>query len=307
MTRPSHRQRGAAVLTALLIVSLAAILAASMFWQQQVLANSVRNGQSMTQSQWLMRSALDWAGVILREDARTTAIDHLGEPWAVPLAPTRWAPEDSGEEATVSGSMEDAQARFNLFNLVANQPDEGKLKELAALRRLLALLKLDEGLADTIAARLQRAYPRPIADQPPPAPTATAPREVEDLIGEPGLDAGAAQKLKPYVTVLPVFTSINANTASAEVLSARVDGLSLTQARQLVATRQSAPFRGTAADVLQHVPQAAANVTERELTTTTRFFVARGYIALGRSRLSVEALLMREQNVVSTVWHREVW
>src|SRR3954470_22546848 len=83
------RQRGVAVITALLLTTLAITIVASLFWQQQVQVRSIENQRLQLQKQWVLRGALDWSRLILREDARHSSIDHLGEPWAVPLAETR--------------------------------------------------------------------------------------------------------------------------------------------------------------------------------------------------------------------------
>jgi hypothetical protein len=48
-----------------------------------------RPKRSRVQSAWVLTGALDWARLILREDARSGGADHLGEPWAVPLQEAR--------------------------------------------------------------------------------------------------------------------------------------------------------------------------------------------------------------------------
>ena len=80
-------QRGAALLTAMIIVTLVATLAASMVWQQWRAVRVEAGERAREQSAWILAGALDWAKLILREDA--PQMDHLGEPWAVPLAEAR--------------------------------------------------------------------------------------------------------------------------------------------------------------------------------------------------------------------------
>ena len=134
MTRqhaPRHRQqRGAALLLAMLILTLVATLASGMVWQQWRAIQVEGAERARTQSAWILSGALDWARLILREDARTGGADHLGEPWAVPLAEARLssflaadrdnnsAAETDEIEAFLSGSIVDAQARWNLRKLV---------------------------------------------------------------------------------------------------------------------------------------------------------------------------------------------
>ena len=142
---PSH-QRGAAVLMALFVAALATMIITGLFYRQFVLLRTIENQQLTSQSRLLLRGALDWGRAILREDAKRSQYDALSEPWSQPLAETRL--DQLGETgslaalATIAGSMEDAQGRFNLRNLVEN----GQVleRELQALQRLVSLLQLPE-------------------------------------------------------------------------------------------------------------------------------------------------------------------
>src|SRR5438132_13038909 len=114
--------RGAALLMALVVAAIATVIVSGLFWRQFVLVRTIENQQLISQSRLLLRGALDWARAILREDAARTTYDALTEPWAQPLAETRL--DQLGEssalasQASMSGSIEDAQSRLNLHNLV---------------------------------------------------------------------------------------------------------------------------------------------------------------------------------------------
>jgi general secretion pathway protein K len=166
------RQRGAALLTAMIIVTLIASLAAGMVWQQYRAVQLEAADRARAQSTWILQGALDWARLILRVDAnenRKKAVDHLGEPWAVPLAEARLstflaadrtaASSDDGPEAFLSGSIEDAQARYNLRALVGG----AKVPELEqrALERLCAQVNAPPGTAAVIIEGLRAAWPTP--------------------------------------------------------------------------------------------------------------------------------------------------
>lgn len=120
------RQAGVAVITALVVVVAATVAVSTLLWRQSVAMRKVENQAAVGQSRWLARGAIDWLRIILREDARISQVDHPGEIWAVPLAETRVgsngialaANADDPATAVVSGRVTDAQARFNLANLV---------------------------------------------------------------------------------------------------------------------------------------------------------------------------------------------
>ena len=90
---PARYQRGAALLLAMLVVTLVATLAAAALWQQWRSAEVEQAERQRMQAGWILTGALDWARLILREDARDNQssgnADHLGEPWATPLEEAR--------------------------------------------------------------------------------------------------------------------------------------------------------------------------------------------------------------------------
>lgn len=79
------RQQGAALLAAMLTVTLVATLAAGALWQQWRAVEVESAERARVQSSWILTGALDWSRLILREDARSGGPDTLSEPWAIPL------------------------------------------------------------------------------------------------------------------------------------------------------------------------------------------------------------------------------
>ena len=324
MSKPLQRrcaQRGVAVVTALLLTTLAITIVASLFWQQQVQVRSIENQRLQLQRDWIMRGALDWASMILRASARQFNYDHLGQPWATPLADTRldqYAEDgqsaDAAGDAILSGSIVDAQSRYNLNNLSLNGlpvPDE-----VANFKRLLGYLQLPTGLA-TAAAQA-------IADSQPvtaPAGQQTAAKsgsgtlpmlQVNDLLSVPGFTPEIVRKLQDYVAVLPLAgaaTPINANTAPAEVLAAYFDNLSLSEANTVVAMRRTAPFRDT--DNVQAVMGSRLGKTfspTAKIGPASNFFLVYGKIRMGRAALNTVSLIQRPTNNRASseiVWIRE--
>ncbi|HEY8023979.1 MAG TPA: type II secretion system minor pseudopilin GspK [Burkholderiaceae bacterium] len=151
-----RKQRGVAVITALLLTTLAITIVASLFWQQQVQVRSIENQRLQLQKQWILRGALDYARLVLREDARNSNIDHLGEPWAVPLEETRLdqyvdnnRSEEEASDATLSGNIIDAQSRYNLTNLCVGGVIDPN--QVTAFGRLLTNLGLPPSLAQAAA------------------------------------------------------------------------------------------------------------------------------------------------------------
>lgn len=314
-TRPAsprlqrERQRGAALLTAMIIVTLVATLTSAMVWQQWRAVQVEAAERGRAQSSWILVGALDWARLILKEDGRTSAnLDHLGEPWAVPLAEARLSTflaadkdnTDDGPEAFMSGAIADAQARYNLTNLLA--PEAAGKAALETLKRLCEALGLQAETADRIAANMVRAR----AGGDPTAPL--MPESVAQLTWL-GIDADAVRLLTPYVVLLPPNTSqvrfpipVNLNTAPREVLAAVIKGMDLASAERLVQARQRTPFRSVEDAQKEVAPLVLPGET---LSVNSNFFEVRGRLRLGDRVLEQVSLVRRTSNTKVEVVHRE--
>ena len=318
-------QQGAAVLMALFVATLATLIVSALFYRQFVLLRTIENQQLVSQSRLLLRGALDWGRAILREDANRSSYDALSEPWAQPLAETRL--DQLGETgsiaslASIAGSMEDAQGRFNLRNLV----DNGQIvdKELESLRRLADLLQLPTQTADLIAERMLQAQGQSASTDDKPGDKAgdkSADGErirplplmlPSDIAGVPGIGPEAADRLAPYLVVLDEKTGVNVNTASPEVIAARVPELSLAEARSLVAERERISYFNSIGEVRTRLGQKGSVVTDAELSTNSRFFFIRGEVKLDRAVTRMEALVKRGAPgqgpaAVNVMWIREI-
>lgn len=296
LSRRRPHQRGAALLTAMLIVVLVSSLASAMVWQQWRAVQVESAERARTQSAWILSGALDWARLILREDAKSGGATTLSEPWATPLAEARLSSflaadknsTDDGPEAFLSGQITDAQARYNLRNLVG---DDGKVvpAELAAAKRLFESIGVAAELADRLANGLRDAVSQPGSEGRSATPP-LLPRSVAQL-GWLGVDRDTLRRIAPFVVILPVRTPINLNTASREVIAASVDGMDLSAAGRLVQSRQSTPFKSIS-EAQALIPSSLALEASRA-DVKSSFFEVRGRIRLGDRVLEELSLVER--------------
>jgi general secretion pathway protein K len=306
------RQRGAALLLAMLIMTLVTTLAASMVWQQYRAIQVEAAERARTQAAWILTGALDWARLILREDGRTGGADHLGEPWAVPLAEARLSSflaadrdnnsvaENDSLDAFLSGSITDAQARWNLRRLIG--PD-GKIveAELKVLARLCSSAGAPGDCAERIATALSKAW-APVGSATADA-GAIRPQRLSQLSWL-GIDADILKRLEPWVDVLHVPSPINVNTAPAEVIAAVVEGMSLGNAQRLVQERQRTVLRDLNALPARAYFPANTQFEQAGLDVKTNFFIVRGRLRLDERVLEERSLVERQQLEV-TVRSRE--
>ena len=302
-SRGRRPARGAAMLLALLILTLIATLAASMVWQQWRSIQVEGAERARTQAAWILSGALDWARLILREDARSGGADHLGEPWAVPLAEARLSSflaadkdnnsvaENESLDAFLSGVIADAQARWNLRRLIDG---EGKVvaAELRVLQRLCDAAGAPGGSAERIAAALLRVWGPPTLAR---EERGIAPKRLAQLAWL-GIEPETLQRLEPWVVILPgADTRVNVNTAPAEVIAAVVDGMSLGAAQRLVQERSRSALKNLAQPPARDYFPADPATKLEGVGVASRFFVIQGRLRLGERVLEERSLVERRQ------------
>ncbi len=310
----SPRQRGVAVVTALLIVALATLAVTGVMWRQQVQVRSVENQIALAETRWLARGAIDWTRTMLAYDARKAGdIDHLGEFWAVPMADTKIADAEDGglRDGYLSGQIVDEQGKYNLLNLsTKGEVDEVQVTHLSAL---LAALGIDTALATPIAQAVADTESKPASDGNTEAPAALPMLVVDDLLRVSGIDASTVERLRPHVALLPRggsdMVKVNANTASAEVLHAAVPRLPLQQAQVLVAQRGQAFQYFLDAERFKIQANAFGVGLEtadlKLLDVKSSYFRVQGRIRYDRALVSLEALVYRSGSKTRVLWHQE--
>jgi general secretion pathway protein K len=302
-------QRGAALLMAMLIVTLVASFAGAAAWQQWRAVEVETAERSRLQSGWLLVGALDWARLLLREDCRPCGADHLGEPWAVGLQESRLSSflatdqnktalseQEADAELFLSGQIVDMQSRLNINNLVEN----GKISDpdLRSFAKLFELLDLDQIELMRMVENLRLAQ-----DNNPDNRSANLapllPQRVAQL-GWLGLSPSSLARLRPFITLLPIRTPVNLNTAPIEVLYASFPTLELDGARRIVAQRERQHFRAPS-EVAQVVP-SLANELNAGQSIASRFFEVRGRLRLQDTMVQERSLVQRNGLDVRTVW-----
>jgi general secretion pathway protein K len=327
---------------AMLTVALVATLAAASLWQQWRSVEVESAERARVQTTWVLTGALDWGRLILREDARArgnNAIDHLGEPWAVPLQESRLSTflaadrehvvsDDGGDDganaAFLSGQIIDAQSRMNVMNLI----DGAKVSEtqMANFERLFSSLNLPVSELTLMAENLRQAKVATVtttatgsaaaASSAGAGTTTTTTTTVNNsdntnastapLLPQRmaqltwlGMSAATVQALESFVTVLPAATPVNLNTAPPEVLAAVLPTLGRDGAQQAVAARARNPFSSTA-DAATRL--GIENIDTNALAVASSYFEIYGRLRLGDITVVEHSLANRNGSTVITLW-----
>ncbi|HYA75570.1 MAG TPA: type II secretion system minor pseudopilin GspK [Burkholderiaceae bacterium] len=330
--RTARQQRGVAVLLALFIVAIATLIVTDLFWRQFVLYRTIENQQNNSQARLLLHGAQDWARSIL-QDQTHPGFDALSDPWAQPLAQTRL--DQLGEtapiasQATLEGQITDAQARFNLRNLLDSAGAINPV-QLAILDKLATLLSAPAGTAQLIAGYVAQAYAggapavsaylSAIASAPGtqvPAlvvPLTSGARPIppvfpEDLAAVPGIDPVAAQTLSPFVILLDqANTPVNFNTAGPEMMAATIPQLTISDANALAAERDRAYFISVG-DIQNRLKGHGGAFPTVGVSTNSQYFIVDGTIRIQNAATRMRALVRRfgvgAQGSVQVLWERE--
>ena len=306
MSRESlpRRQRGIALLTAVMLVALGTILAATIAYQN---AMTARRGQAMfafDQSLLIAEAGEALAAYALRETRKSDRqYVHPGQGWATPYGPVEVVPG-----VTLQAQLEDMQGRFNLNSLVKADGTIDK-DALAVFENLLQILTLETKWAAMIADWIDAdevAYGADGAEdgtylaQVPPYRTANAQiTSPSELLALPGFGRDRYLAIAPYVTALPRNVGINLCTASGAVLDAYGPTgqrqYSLMSAEQLKMERQSGCFpTPTDFNASFGGNSVALGKVQNRLGTVSNYFRLTSVISVGTMRFALYSLLHQE-------------
>jgi general secretion pathway protein K len=313
------KQRGMAIISALLIAAVVAVIAGGMLTRQTVFTRSLEAEQARVQGAWVLNGGIEISRQLLRDARQRDPLTRRDQPWAQPII-TRLATR------TFDGHLEDEQSKFNLRNLIANERIDDE--QLRNFQRLCELIGVNTTLSQRISQRVIAAYPRllnpGLADKAPASsglnsgrstsPTAVRKpeaakrpmlRSVEDLRGVEGVTETLLAKISPFITILPANTWLNGNTASAQVLAAYVPGLSIERAQALVAERDGGQWFINRGDFVNRLRMPELELTTIKVGITSDWFRLRGQARNDRQRVSLDALLRRtEDRLPQVIWSR---
>lgn len=298
-----HRQRGVALITAVLIVALATILAVSVGFKGYLDQRRSITMFSLDQGFQVAVGAEAWAADILRKDiVGGSRIDDFTEEWATPIPPI---PVDGGE---VAGQLEDMQGRFNLNSLVKFENNQLKSDPRAVERfeRLLEILEMEKKWAklivDWIDSDIDPQFPDGAEDSvytsltPPYRPPNMRITRTSELLAIAGFGPERYRKLEPFVSALPPGTSINVCTAPPEVLDSLIEGQrQFTLARDNMLDMRKQRCFPSLQDFSSSLtaPQKEELITGKVVGEASSYFRANIWVTIGTTQFTLYSLLYR--------------
>jgi general secretion pathway protein K len=286
------RDRGVALITAMLITTLATLVATNLAWDN---AMDVRRTMVLLNRDQALQVALGAESLVigvLHQDLEEGQTDHLGEFWAgdLPVFPI-----DGGE---VFGTIVDLQGRFNINNLIG---EDGQIDAdaLEQFRRLLNALGLDPRFAGITADWLDddqdAEFPDGAEDPiytgilPPYRSANQLLTSVSELAALEGMDKATFDTLLPHITALPGRTNINVNTATAAVLQSLDENMTPSDVEGLIMERESGGFNDIQTSFSSLVTPDVLN----RLNDSTDYFQFRTVVRIDTVRITLYSLLLR--------------
>ena len=291
----NRRDRGVALITAMLISAIATMVAANLAWDNALDVRRTIVNLGRDQAVQVALGAESWVVSILQQDGTDNDTDHLGEIWASELP---GLPIEGGE---VFGSIEDLQGRFNVNNLV---DQEGRIVEesVQQFQRLLNALGLDPRFAgiaaDWIDSNVDASFPDGAEDaiytgMIPPYRTANQTlSSVSELAAIEGMDRATFRILEPHISALPGRTTINVNTATPAVLQSLDENMTLSDVEGLIQEREGVGF----ADIDASFGALITPDMLPQLSDSTRFFRLKVIVRIDTVRVTLYSVLQRATN-----------
>lgn len=293
--RAHQRQRGAALLLAMLILTLVTTVAAAMVWHQHRAIELEAAVRARNQAGVMVLGGFD---AVIRT---ILAVGEVPKRKPLVLEPARIGPllavdqennADTVLDAFISGRIVDVQGRYNLRNLLG--PD-GKLvdAERAGLQRLCAALGLSQDVATRIAEGLVASWTG--------KPDAVLPPSQLSQLTWLGIDAATIARLRGYVDILPVRTPVNAVSARAEVLLAAIDKIDPATASGVVRESDRLDVKFDDARLRTLVP-STIELNAARVATTSRFFEITGTVRLEERAIEERVLVEHKPGGSGAPW-----
>jgi general secretion pathway protein K len=320
-----RRQRGVALIIALILVALATILATKLTFDGFLERRRTIGVLAVEQALHFGMGAEALAADVLAQDLQNSAQQTtLSSPWAQPTQPLPITPQDDPEGepiGTLQGELEDMQGRFNLNNLARviqgsgavggavapGSAPQGTIQDpqpLEQFQRLLvavgvepkwAAIARDWIDADDIPGSPDGAEDQVYTSQTPPYRTGNWPMmSPSELMNLPGFGADRYRKIAPYVTALPLATAtINICTAPSVVLESLADNLNGEYSPEVLANgRKTGCFPDLNAFRNVVGPKGLAAITGR-FDSKSQFFRLTTRVTLGTTEFTLYSLLVR--------------
>lgn len=286
------KQKGLALLVAMLIVVLVATVAVSILHEEKFTLRKTAHIQGMERARLYAIGLEDWARLFLRQDREKSDVDSLDEDWAIDV------PGLPIEGGYLAGYLEDEQAKFNLNSVVVSD------LQVERFRRLCRNLEVDDifipALIDWIDQDFEVTYPDGMEENYQDYRVANRElTDISELLLVHNVTPEMYEKLRPYITALPATTTINVNTMSEVIFrSLGEEG----DVKQFIDEREEEAY----SSVENFIERLQLPFDAEGLSVGTNFFRAHGQVVQGEQVVNLNTLVYRDDKGGTSIYNRSL-
>lgn len=291
------KARGAALLTALFIMTLVAIVAVAMSTRLQL--DIYRTRLIITQDKLYLTSEVVLFWAIEELSTKKNEFTKANKQGVVLQFPAKM--RNLADPIQVTGVLYDLQSRFNLNNLLEKKYTVSFLKLLSTLlpdlqdKEQLQLVRAIQHwlLPFNLALGKDEYTSYYLGQKPPYYPAHQLLASTSELRLIKMVNAPLYQTLQPFIIALPELTPININTAPLKVMMSLGNGLNQAQANELIAMRKEEGIKD-----LKEVAELInkMNLPLAQITIDSRYFLSAATVSSDEYKLVVYTLLKRTRD-----------
>jgi general secretion pathway protein K len=294
------KQSGVAVITAVLVLALAATAAISISANYQLNMRRTENAFNSGQAWAYAKGAEEWAMAILARDQKDSpGYDGFDEAWWNNDEPLVF-PLPGG---LIEGKLEDAQGKLNVNLLKQGSTLNAGMK--VRFERLFAKLDISPGLVCAIIDWIDSDLDPECSEgaeadiysslDAPYLPADQPMSDISELRLVHGITEEMYFKLLPHITALSdVNTPLNVNTASAEVLETLGPNIPSGVGQELVEEREEKPFKQPQ-DLVNNLNQRGltADINNSPIAMGSNYFLLNTKCVIGNSQVKMVSMIHR--------------
>jgi general secretion pathway protein K len=284
------KQRGIALLLAVLIVVIATTVAVSIAHEEKFTIRKTAHVHLSDRAGLYAIGLEDWARIYLKEDREESETDSLDEYWA------RGIPGLPIEGGYLTGYLEDEQARFNLNTLITSEIAVTRFKRLCD--NLGVEDRFIPSLMDWIDQDFDIRYPDGAEDNYDTYRVANRDMvDISELLLVQHVTPEIFELLKPHITALPPPTSINVNTMSVVIYESLADDIDVSN---LLEEREDDVFES----IDDFIERMQLPIETEGLSVDTQYFRAHGQVVQGEQIYNLTSLVYRNTTGKTMVLNR---
>ena len=295
------RQQGVAIITALLIVTIAATVSMTISTRLQLDVRRTGNVIAQDQADFYLFAAEEWSQRILRQDKKDSTVDGLTEVWATELPPL---PVPGG---SIQGTLTDLHSCININSLMegnaVNASTQTRLNQL--FNNLGITGNFTQAISDWIDTDLETSNPNGAEDGyylnlEQPYRTANTPlQSLSEIRLIKGFeDSEIYNTVKGHLCAFIANSNdvtINVNTASIEVLKSLSSGMTEQLATDIIERRDEELF-----DNIKEFTSFAKLGTiikdTTKLSTSSDYFLLRTQAIIGQANKVMYSIIYRDND-----------